>query len=250
LRQLKATGLLREITPELAAAPQAFWDSVARSIGIAPASRSAPELLTNALLAGTLLHPLGLISRRRFHADALERRVELGMLPIARRDIERLQQILALQPRLLDIEAPSRAQRGLLHRAVLPEALTWLEIHGERPTSCEHWEELLAEPRDAAPPAARGAAEEHAPYPRRRPPAPPPPLSAATLIARSAGCHRHAAFVPLRGGWPLRGRANGGTEKRSCRADTLRRARAPAIRPARRGARRRADKRRVSRQNQ
>ena len=66
---------------------------------------AAPDSLTNAILAGTLLHPLGLVNRRRFSADALERRVELGMLPIARRDIERLQQILALQPRLLDLQA-------------------------------------------------------------------------------------------------------------------------------------------------
>lgn len=167
-QQLKATGLLREITPELADAPRAVWDSVAALDRYRAGFPAAPESLTNALLAGALLHPLGLISRRRFHADALERRVELGMLPIARRDIERLQQILALQPRLLDIDAPSRGQRGLLHRAVLPEALTWLEIHGERPDVVQHWEGLLAEQHGAAPPTVRSAAEEHAPYPRRR----------------------------------------------------------------------------------
>ena len=64
------------------------------------------------------------------------------MLPIARRDVERLQQIIAIQPKLLDIDAPVRAQRGLLHRAILDEALTWLEIHGDRPDAVAHWREL------------------------------------------------------------------------------------------------------------
>ncbi|CAN5600566.1 polynucleotide adenylyltransferase PcnB [soil metagenome] len=167
-RQLRATGLLKEITPELASAPDALWHSVGALDRYRARFQSAPDAMTNAVLAGTLLHPLGLISRRRFHADPLERKIELGMLPIARRDIERLQQIMALQPRLLDLDAPLRAQRGLLHRAVLSEALTWLEIHGDRPDVIEHWRSLLAEPRDAAPHAGRGDADHHAPYPRRR----------------------------------------------------------------------------------
>ena len=129
---------------------------------------ASPETLTNAILAGTLLHPLGLVARRRFSADALERRVELGLLPIARRDIERLQQILAMQPRLLDVQAPARAQRGLLHRAVLPEAITWLEIHGDRPDTVAHWRELLAEPREHPHGAAGEPAPAHAAYPRSR----------------------------------------------------------------------------------
>ena len=130
----------------------------------------APDSLTNAILAGTLLHPLGLVNRRRFSADALERRVELGMLPIARRDIERLQQILALQPRLLDVQAAQRTQRGLLHRAVLSEAITWLEIHGDNPDAVAHWRALQAEPQtrpvvvgDVGPEVAADAA-----FPRRR----------------------------------------------------------------------------------
>ena len=113
----------------------------------------APDSMTNAILAGTLLQPLGLVNRRRFSADALERRVELGMLPIARRDIERLQQILALQPRLLDLQAAPRTQRGLLHRAVLNEAITWLEIHGQHPDVVAHWRELQAEPTTHARPS-------------------------------------------------------------------------------------------------
>ena len=79
----------------------------ARWIATARDSTRRPTSLTNAILAGTLLQPLGLAGPpQRFSADPLERRVELGMLPIARRDVERLQQILVMQPRLLDLQAP------------------------------------------------------------------------------------------------------------------------------------------------
>ena len=80
------------------------------------------------------------------------------MLPIARRDVERLQQIIAIQPKLLDIEAPVRAQRGLLHRAILDEALTWLEVHGDRPDVVAHWRELKVA---GSIPAAPGDRRDH-----------------------------------------------------------------------------------------
>jgi hypothetical protein len=96
------------------------------------------------VLAGTLLQPLGLIDRpQRYHADALERKIELGLLPIARRDVERLQHIFGILPRLMDLQAPMRVQRNLLHRSSLPEALTWLDIHGDRPDVAQHWRHLL-----------------------------------------------------------------------------------------------------------
>jgi poly(A) polymerase len=145
-RQLGTTGLLREITPELLGAPETLWTSIAGLDRYRRQFTDAPDTLTNAILAGTLLQPLGLVGRRqRFAADALERRIELGLLPIPRRDVERLQQLLALQQRLLDLRAPVRAQRALLHRSVFDEALTWLEIHGDRPDVLAHWRELQAE---------------------------------------------------------------------------------------------------------
>src|SRR6185437_408386 len=104
--------------------------------------------LSNAIISGSLLAPLQLATRhQRFSTDAFERRIELGMLQIPRRDVEHLHQILALQPRLLDLRAPTRVQRSLLHRQALSEALTWLEIHGDRPEAVEHWRQLLNEPR-------------------------------------------------------------------------------------------------------
>ena len=62
-----------------------------------------------------------------------EPRLSLGMLPLARRDVERLRQILGLQRRLLDHELSPRARRALMHRGPFREALTWLEIHGQAP---------------------------------------------------------------------------------------------------------------------
>ena len=165
-RQLGATGLLKAITPELAGGSEQVWRSVAALDRYRARFHDAPEAMTTPILAGTLLVPLGLAARRRFSADALERRLELGLLPVPRRDVERLQQILATQPRLLDIQAPPRAQRALLHRSVLPEAITWLEIHGDRPEVAAHWRAILAEPREHPHVAADEGA--HVPYPRRR----------------------------------------------------------------------------------
>jgi poly(A) polymerase len=166
--QLRATGLLKAITPELSSANDAVWTSIGALDRYRARFEAAPESLTNAILAGTLLSPLGLVARRRFSADALERRIELGLLPIARRDIERLQQILALQPRLVDLQAPVRAQRALLHRAVLNEAITWLDIHGDRPDAVEHWRALQNDPAGHPHAAGDEAAEAPTPYPRRR----------------------------------------------------------------------------------
>lgn len=164
LHILQDTELLREITPELDEAPEGLWDSVAALDRYRQRFDAAPETLTNAVLAGTLLVPLGLVGRRqRFSADALERRVELGMLSFARRDVEQLQQMLALVPRLLDPNAPARPPRGLLQRHALPDAITWLEIHGDRPEVVRHWRTLMAEP------AAEGAPDDAMPpYPHRR----------------------------------------------------------------------------------
>jgi hypothetical protein len=61
------------------------------------------------------------------------------MLPLARRDVERLRQILGLQRRLTDLHLSPRARRALMHRGPFREALTWLEIHGQAPEVVEHW---------------------------------------------------------------------------------------------------------------
>jgi poly(A) polymerase len=152
MRQLRATKLLKEITPELANAPEGLWRSIAALDRYRARFSSAPDSLTNAILAGTLLEPLGLATRKpRFAADPLEQRIEIGLLPIARRDVERLQHIRSMLPRLLDLSSPARAQKGLLHRSAFDEALTWLEIHGDRPDVVAHWRGLQAQGLHAQP---------------------------------------------------------------------------------------------------
>ena len=49
-----------------------------------------------------------------------EPRIALGLLPLARRDIERLRQILGLQRRLIDAKLSPRARRALMHRGAVP----------------------------------------------------------------------------------------------------------------------------------
>ena len=166
-RQLRATGLLKEITPELATAPEALWRAIENLDRYRRTFVGTPDTLSNAILAGSLLHPIGLAGRRqRFSADPLERRLELGLLPIPRRDVERLQQIMSLQHRLLDINAPARAQRALLHRSTFQEALTWLEIHGERPDVLQHWRNVQAQ--GAPQPHALAEHAPAGPFKRRR----------------------------------------------------------------------------------
>ena len=169
MKQLRATRLMKEITPELAAGSDEVWDAVGALDRFRSRFDAAPDALTNPILAGTLLYPLGLAGRRqRFSADASERRIELGILPIARRDVERLHQILALQPRLLDIHAPHRAQRALLHRSVIEEAFTWLEIHGDRPDVIAHWRDLQTQRDFTHIPQPAAAADADTPAYRSR----------------------------------------------------------------------------------
>jgi poly(A) polymerase len=164
MRQLRATGLMKEITPELAHAPDAVWQSIAALDRYRNRFEAAPDSLTNAILAGTLLHPLGLLRRPRFSADPLERRVDPDAAdrPTRPRAAPPDQ---AIQPRLLDIATPIRAQRAVLHRAVLDEALTWLEIHGERPDVVAHWRARRA---DGPPPQHAEPAETAPPSTQRR----------------------------------------------------------------------------------
>ena len=168
--QLRRTGLLRAITPELDHAGESLWRAISALDRYRARFESAPDTLTNGILAGTLLQPLGLAGRRqRFSADPLERRVELGLLPIPRRDIERLQQIFSMQQRLLDVNAPHRAQRSLLHRSTFPEAVTWLEIHGDRPDVVDHWRHLQAQSVPSGPHHhSTGEMATAGPYQRRR----------------------------------------------------------------------------------
>ena len=159
--------LLELMTPELRSPPDAVWDALARLDRYRSKFASAPSDLTNAVLIGSLLYPLGMLSpgagngrAREPHAD----RVNFGMLPIARRDVERLRQIVDLAPRLVVPEISPRAARSLPHRPAFPDTLTWLDVHGEAPEVLETWRQ--ARVHRPAPPAG----DQHQPTPDGREP--------------------------------------------------------------------------------
>src|SRR4029453_12852582 len=127
--------------------------------------------LSNAILLGSLLVPLG-HSVRSLSPPPVpdgefrkEPRLSLGILPLARRDIERLRQVLGLQRRLVDLHLSPRARRALMHRGPFKEALTWLEIHGHSPEVLEHWRGFIEAAKTFVP-GEQDAAE--GPPPRRR----------------------------------------------------------------------------------
>lgn len=174
-RGMLRAGLLEPISAELHLnAGDALWESLARVDSYRAKFTTTPETLTNAILIGSLLVPIngapqpgrGLSKR-----DAEDRPrpplARLGNLPLARRDLERLRQVLALQRRLRDVTASVRAQRALTHRSIFREALTWMEIHGDAPEVVEHWISVLAE-RGADEPVAPFDGAERPRRPRRR----------------------------------------------------------------------------------
>jgi poly(A) polymerase len=121
-----------------------LWESLAALDAYRRRFDDIPETLTNAVLLGSLLMPLGHAFRSspppaRDGDPRKEPRVALGMLPVPRRDVERLRQILGLQRRLIDMGLSPRARRALMHRGPFRDALTWLEIHGQVPEVVEHW---------------------------------------------------------------------------------------------------------------
>ena len=160
--------LLEPITPELQqhADDEGFLDALDALDSYRQRFDGAPPTLTNPILLGTMVVPLGLMptrerppaeaddaeaeedaliaapvvaGRRRRRTGPPEPLFKIGLLPIARRDTDRLRQLLAVQRRLQDMEASPRAKRALLHRGPFEDALTWLEVHGRAPEIVEHW---------------------------------------------------------------------------------------------------------------
>jgi poly(A) polymerase len=145
-RMLAERRLLEPIAPDLQTrSGGGLWESLAALDTYRRRFDSAPDTLTNPILLGSLLLPLGYTLRSLSPAPVAdgdfrkEPRISLGMLPLARRDVERLRQLLGLQRRLLDMGLSPKARRALMHRGPFREALTWLEIHGQAPVVLEHW---------------------------------------------------------------------------------------------------------------
>ncbi len=171
---LSAAGLLEPVSQELHdGAGAALWQSLRNVDAYRAKFTSTPDTLTNAILLGSLLTPIGLTPqpgrspRRDEDKRSREPLAKLGNLPLARRDLERLRQILGLQRRLRDLTATVRAQRALTHRSIFREALTWMEIHGDTQETVEHWISVLAE-RGADEPVGHGVEDDGGQLKRRR----------------------------------------------------------------------------------
>ena len=174
-RDLADTGLLEPISTELHhGAADPLWRSLAAVDEYRRQFESTPDTLSNAILLGSLLVPLGISLHppRGSGSDAdgtpahgkrarYPPGPRLGDLPLARRDVERLRQIMSLQRRLHDLTASERAQRSLAHRGIFREALTWMEIHGDSPEVVEHWMGILDE--GGVPEPSDGGVEEQQP---------------------------------------------------------------------------------------
>jgi poly(A) polymerase len=167
---LVETGLLAAIAPEVPGRiSPAFWHSLASIDRHRRGFKRTPEPLGNAILLGSLLLPLGLLDQH--HGRTKELGARFGILPLARRDVEFLRQILALQRHLRDVHASPRHRRAIMHRSAFPGALMWLELHGESPALVETWRSLQAEHPSGeiglsdAPPARRRRRRRRRRYP-------------------------------------------------------------------------------------
>jgi poly(A) polymerase len=173
-RMLAGHQLLEPISSELQEhAGDALWQSLAAVDTFRNRFESAPDTLTNPILLGSLLMPVPPAARAVTHPPRWtedmkkEPRISLGLLPLARRDIERLRQILGLQKRLLDAKLAPRARRALMHKGTFHEALTWLEIHGQAPEAVAEWRAFI-EHANAHPAEPTDQAEAERPRRRRR----------------------------------------------------------------------------------
>jgi poly(A) polymerase len=169
-RMLAERRLLEPIAPSVQSmCGDALWRSLAALDVYRNRFGETPDSLTNPILLGSLVIPLGLApsnAQARYLEDGTRRRgpaPSLGILPMARRDVERLRHILLLQRRLMEVNASPRARRALMQRGIFQEALTWLEIHGNAPEAVENWRGFIEAAR-----TFEGEAEIGQPFPRRR----------------------------------------------------------------------------------
>jgi poly(A) polymerase len=168
-RMLAERRLLEPIAAPLQkCCDETLWRSLSALDAYRQRFETTPDTLTNPILLGSLIVPLGnaigVLAPHRALSGDREPPPAIGMLPLARRDADRLRQILALQRRLLDMSLSPRARRALMHRGPFQEALAWLEIHGHAPEVVEHWRGFV---EAAGTFEAEGAAIE-APRRRRR----------------------------------------------------------------------------------
>ena len=144
---LSRRGLLQHLAPEVERCRNSR--RLRRSLLALDAWRASldgpPDTVSNAILLGSLAAPVQEIDLAPRSREDRTPRLSLGDLPVPRRDIEHLRQILMLQPKLVDAHLPARVARGILTRECFPDALTWLRIHGQDPDAVVRWEDLAAQ---------------------------------------------------------------------------------------------------------
>ncbi len=205
---LHEVGLLAYLLPEadqaIAQQAERLLGSLSRLDDYRNAGLTSAEGLSNSLVMGTLLVPLGISLRRAVHIpqrsaveveqepESVDLQSEMAILgpseveaeghpgtpslpspvvlPFARRDADRLRLILAAQSRLREVHTTPRVKHMLLGRGYFEEALRWMEIHGgvSGRELATHWRSLGG---DAAlfprPEGDQAEAAPEAPVPRR-----------------------------------------------------------------------------------
>jgi poly(A) polymerase len=164
---LARAGLIEHISPEMeeGLSPE-FFESLARLDAWRRRFAETPDTLTTTILVGSLLVPLGLMDEatRRFGVSE-QWYPALGRLPVPRKDVERLVQLLSILPKMRDIAQASRTQHALVHRGIFRDALTWLEIYGDDPDVVAHWRAALDEHPTAGQPHRNGPSGNGQPGP-------------------------------------------------------------------------------------
>ncbi len=159
-RELHRLGLLEPLSEVLHAhGRETLWASLARLDAYRLRAEAPPAALTNGMLLGSLIVPLG-FSQAGWPAwmeNEGRPGLNLGILPLARRDVERVHQVLVLQRRLREPSRSPHARRMLMQRSAFGDAMTWLEIHGDAPERLAYWREhgAPAEADSGDPPARR-----------------------------------------------------------------------------------------------
>jgi poly(A) polymerase len=176
---LRDAGLLKALSPMLHAGAKTheFRAHLARLDAYRQGFEAPPDDLTNAILLGSLIVPLGFTMGAwpGWMQNDEKPGLNLGILPLARRDVERMHQVLMLQRRLRDPSRSGHARRQLTQRSAFADALTWLEIHGDpvlgdAPDAVLFWRgEVAAGAGDGAGPDSQPESDGRRRRRRRRP---------------------------------------------------------------------------------
>jgi len=167
-RELHRLGLLEPLSDVLhREAGDPLWASLARLDAYRLRSAAIPPELTTGMLLGSLIVPLGFSQGAwpSWMENGERPGLNLGIIPLSRRDVERVHQVLMLQRRLREPSRSPQARRMLARRASFPDALTWLEIHGDAPDKVAFWRNPDGAPQ---PPEATDAPGRPAGRRRRR----------------------------------------------------------------------------------